>query len=208
MGGGHEDGELGGNVVNRDGGFNEKHAGPTGSSSENAARDGCCPGSDQIIEDEGTKVVRFRKLFSFADSTDIVLMVLGTIGVMANGVSMPLITLLFGNLTDSFGESPDIKDVVDRVSKVSLQYVYLAIGAGLASFLRDLLDGHRREAGNEDQESVLEDHLETGDRLLRQGDEHGGSRGKDVRRHRLHSRRHGREDGVMVHYKPSSSSSC
>ncbi|CAA6668878.1 unnamed protein product [Spirodela intermedia] len=63
-------------------------------------------------------------------------MVLGTIGAMANGVSMPLMTLLFGNLTDSFGESPDIKDVVDRVSKVALQFVYLAIGAGLASFLQ------------------------------------------------------------------------
>ncbi|CAA6668876.1 unnamed protein product [Spirodela intermedia] len=134
--GGHEDGKLGGKVVNEDGGFTEKHVGPTRSSLENAAPDGGCPGSDHRKEDEGTKVVSFRKLFSFADSTDIVLMVLGTIGAMANGVSMPLMTLLFGNLTDSFGESPDIKDVVDRVSKVALQFVYLAIGAGLASFLQ------------------------------------------------------------------------
>ncbi|CAA7405782.1 unnamed protein product [Spirodela intermedia] len=134
--GGHEDGELGGKVVNEDGGFTEKHVGPTRSSLENAAPDGGCPGSDHRKEDEGTKVVSYRKLFSFADSTDIVLMVLGTIGAMANGVSMPLMTLLFGNLTDSFGESPDIKDVVDRVSKVALQFVYLAIGAGLASFLQ------------------------------------------------------------------------
>ncbi|CAA7405783.1 unnamed protein product [Spirodela intermedia] len=132
MGGG-EDTELGGKV-NCDGGLKVKHDGPSGNSSENVAAAGS--GSHQREKNQGTKVVPYSKLFSLADSTDIALMVLGTIGALANGVSMPLMTLLFGNLTDSFGEAAGINDVVRRVSKVSLQFVYLATGAGVASFLQ------------------------------------------------------------------------
>ncbi|KAJ0980024.1 hypothetical protein J5N97_015498 [Dioscorea zingiberensis] len=80
--------------------------------------------------------VPFFKLFSFADSTDVFLMILGTVGAIANGVTLPLMTLLFGNMIQSFGGNKDIHDVVDEVSKVSLKFVYLAVGAGVASFLQ------------------------------------------------------------------------
>ncbi|CAK7348529.1 unnamed protein product [Dovyalis caffra] len=86
--------------------------------------------------DEETKTVPFLKLFSFADSTDILLMILGTIGAVANGASFPVMSILFGDLVNSFGQNQNNKDVVDLVSKVSLKFVYLGVGSGVASFLQ------------------------------------------------------------------------
>nr|XP_029124116.1 ABC transporter B family member 4-like isoform X2 [Elaeis guineensis] len=87
-------------------------------------------------QDDGKHAVPFYKLFAFADSIDITLMILGTVGAIANGLALPLMTVLFGRLIQSFGGASDIHDVVHRVSKVALEYVYLAIGSGVASFLR------------------------------------------------------------------------
>ncbi|KAH6773575.1 P-glycoprotein 9 [Perilla frutescens var. hirtella] len=79
--------------------------------------------------------VAFYKLFSFADKRDVALMVVGTISAIGNGVSQPLMTLIFGQLVNSFG-STDRSNVVHEVSKVSLKLVYLGIGAGVASLLQ------------------------------------------------------------------------
>ncbi|PKA62294.1 ABC transporter B family member 21 [Apostasia shenzhenica] len=87
-------------------------------------------------KDENQKTVPFYKLFSFANSNDIFLMILGSVGGMANGAALPLMTVLFGNLIDSFGGAASRHDVVHRVSKVSLEFVYLAIGSAVASFLQ------------------------------------------------------------------------
>lgn len=73
-------------------------------------------------QDDGKYAVPFYKLFAFADSTDIVLMFLGTAGAVANGVALPLMTVLFGDLINSFGAA-DSHDVVHRVSKVHVSDV-------------------------------------------------------------------------------------
>nr|XP_023893066.1 ABC transporter B family member 11-like isoform X1 [Quercus suber]XP_023893067.1 ABC transporter B family member 11-like isoform X1 [Quercus suber] len=86
--------------------------------------------------DEKTNTVPFRKLFSFADSTDILLMILGTVGAVGNGICMPLMTLLFGELTNSFGQNQNSPNMVDTVSKVCLKFVYLALGVAVAAFLQ------------------------------------------------------------------------
>ncbi|KAH7655238.1 Xenobiotic-transporting ATPase protein [Dioscorea alata] len=92
---------------------------------------------DSKKEEEGKSgSVPFYKLFSFADSIDVVLMILGTVGAVANGSALPLTTLLFGNLINSFGGNKNDHSVLHQVSKVALQFVYLAIGAGVASFLQ------------------------------------------------------------------------
>ncbi|CAE5956347.1 unnamed protein product [Arabidopsis arenosa] len=54
--------------------------------------------------DEKAKTVPFYKLFAFADSFDVLLMICGSIGAIGNGVCLPLMTLLFGDLIDSFGK--------------------------------------------------------------------------------------------------------
>lgn len=59
------------------------------------------------------------KLFSFADRLDIILMIIGTIGAIGNGVSLPLMTVLFGNVINSFGNNSGTDEVIDAVSNVS-----------------------------------------------------------------------------------------
>ncbi|KAK7392183.1 hypothetical protein VNO78_20613 [Psophocarpus tetragonolobus] len=85
---------------------------------------------------EKQETVPFHRLFSFADSTDILLMVVGTLGAIGNGLGLPLMTLLFGQMIDSFGSNQGNTNVVEEVSKVSLKFVYLAVGSGMAAFLQ------------------------------------------------------------------------
>ncbi|WJX90822.1 ABC transporter B member 11 [Trifolium repens] len=87
-------------------------------------------------KDEKTNTVPLYKLFSFADSLDHLLMFVGTIGAIGNGISMPLMTLIFGNMINAFGGSSSTEEVVDEVSKVSLKFVYLAAGTFVASLLQ------------------------------------------------------------------------
>ncbi|XP_026436495.1 ABC transporter B family member 11-like isoform X1 [Papaver somniferum] len=86
-------------------------------------------------EKEIINTISFYKLFAFADSKDVILIVIGSIAAVANGVAMPLMTILLGDLVDSFGQS-DTKDTVRVVSKVALNFVYLGIGSGVASFFQ------------------------------------------------------------------------
>ncbi|KAK6937211.1 ABC transporter type 1, transmembrane domain [Dillenia turbinata] len=84
---------------------------------------------------EETKTIPYYKLFSFADSADVVLMIWGTVGAVGNGLCMPLMTILFGQLINSFGQSQN-HNVVHEVSKVCVKFVYLAVGAAVAAFLQ------------------------------------------------------------------------
>ncbi|KAL2326549.1 hypothetical protein Fmac_025607 [Flemingia macrophylla] len=88
-------------------------------------------------EKQKQESVPFHKLFAFADSTDILLMAVGTIGAIGNGLGLPIMTLLFGQMINSFGGgNQQNTDVVKVVSKVCLKFVYLAIGTGIAAFLQ------------------------------------------------------------------------
>ncbi|KAJ6323369.1 hypothetical protein OIU76_010809 [Salix suchowensis] len=92
--------------------------------------------SEKIKEKkESTNAVPYHKLFSFADPTDYLLMFIGTIGAIGNGACMPIMTIIFGQVVNAFG-STDIEEVTHKVSQVSLKYVYLGLGAMVASFLQ------------------------------------------------------------------------
>lgn len=73
---------------------------------------------EQEEESSSSYTVPFYKLFAFADSKDVVLMLLGTAGSIANGAALPLMTVLFGNLIDAFGGALSQHEVVNRVAKV------------------------------------------------------------------------------------------
>ncbi|KAL6188390.1 hypothetical protein ACLB2K_039783 [Fragaria x ananassa] len=95
---------------------------------------------------EEINTVPYYKLFSFADSMDYLLMSVGTTGAIGNGLCMPLMTVILGELINSFGNT---KNVVDLVSQVALKYVYLAIGAAAAAFLQMscwMITGERQAA--------------------------------------------------------------
>ncbi|CAN6689574.1 unnamed protein product [Malus baccata var. baccata] len=89
----------------------------------------------QAKADQEKQKVAFYKLFAFADRLDIALMIVGTISAVGNGLSQPLMTLVFGNLINTFG-STDPGHIVPMISKVSLKFVYLAIGTGVAALLQ------------------------------------------------------------------------
>lgn len=76
-------------------------------------------------ETETTKVVPFYKLFSFADSTDVILMIMGTISAIGNGVCLPMLIILFGELTDAFGQNQSNDETVEKVSKVNVTVLIL-----------------------------------------------------------------------------------
>ncbi|KAJ7544472.1 hypothetical protein O6H91_09G080400 [Diphasiastrum complanatum] len=79
--------------------------------------------------------VPFYKLFSFADPLDILLMIIGTIGAMVNGLSMPIMTLIFGQITNAFGQnSTNVHETAHKVTQVAVKFVYLGIAASVASF--------------------------------------------------------------------------
>ncbi|KAK9922566.1 hypothetical protein M0R45_031027 [Rubus argutus] len=63
------------------------------------------------------------------------LMIVGSLCAIGNGLSQPLMTLVFGGLINTFGAT-DPDHIVPVVSKVSLKFLYLAIGTGLAAFLQ------------------------------------------------------------------------
>ncbi|KAL9304777.1 unnamed protein product [Arabidopsis thaliana] len=99
--------------------------------------------------EEKANTVPFYKLFAFADSSDVLLMICGSIGAIGNGMSLPVMTLLFGDLIDSFGKNQNNKDIVDVVSKVCLKFVYLGLGTLGAAFLQVacwMITGERQAA--------------------------------------------------------------
>lgn len=62
--------------------------------------------------------VPYYKLLSFADSVDYALMVIGTITAAGSGICFALMSVLFGELVDSFGMTVDSGKIVGEVSKV------------------------------------------------------------------------------------------
>ncbi|XP_044454473.1 ABC transporter B family member 4 [Triticum aestivum] len=74
-------------------------------------------------------------LFRHADGKDQLLMLVGTVAALANGMTTPLMTVFFGDVLDAFGHATDA-NVLQRVNKVVLNFVYLGIGAAVISFLQ------------------------------------------------------------------------
>lgn len=61
--------------------------------------------------------VPFYEVFKYADSTDVVLMLVGMVGALGNGMSMVIMTIIFGQMIDAFGAAtPDT--IGHRVNKV------------------------------------------------------------------------------------------
>ncbi|KAJ1694281.1 hypothetical protein LUZ63_010979 [Rhynchospora breviuscula] len=80
------------------------------------------------------KKVPLYKLFTFADAFDVGMMVVGAVAAMANGMAQPMMTFIFGDVINAFGSGTD-QNVLHRVTKVILNFVYLGIASGVASLL-------------------------------------------------------------------------
>jgi ATP-binding cassette subfamily B (MDR/TAP) protein 1 len=63
------------------------------------------------------KKVSLLGMFRYADRLDVLLMVVGTVAAVGNGMAEPLVTVLFGKVIDSFGDSTT-QSILRIVSKV------------------------------------------------------------------------------------------
>ncbi|KAL5718616.1 ABC-type xenobiotic transporter [Ranunculus cassubicifolius] len=100
-------------------------------------------------EENTTKTVPYFKLFSFADSKDVLLMILGTIGAIINGMALPVMTVFFGDMINAFGQNENNSNTLRQVTEVSLRFVYLAIGSGVSSVFQVtcwMITGERQAA--------------------------------------------------------------
>eukprot|EP00793_Prasinoderma_coloniale_P004748 PRCOL_00000509-RA len=55
----------------------------------------------------------FASMFRYTDRADALLMAIGTVGALANGMGLPLFSLIFGDLLDSLNDTLDVRSAVD-----------------------------------------------------------------------------------------------
>lgn len=60
-----------------------------------------------LMEVEKKKMASFCKLFSMMDGPDIVILIIGVLGGVGNGVSQPMLCIIFGDLINSLGLGQD-----------------------------------------------------------------------------------------------------
>ncbi|GLU01999.1 hypothetical protein SLE2022_192720 [Rubroshorea leprosula] len=86
----------------------------------------------------GEKSGSIRSVLSHADGLDIWFMVLGVIGSVGDGLSMPLLTYVGGQLMNNAGGATSAEEAgifVQNINKEALSLVYLACAVWIASFL-------------------------------------------------------------------------
>lgn len=85
----------------------------------------------------GNEKVPFLKLFSFADGVDKALMTTGTFGAVLTGLAQPFMTVIMGQLINTFGANMmDKSQILHDVGQVSLKLVILGVCACISSFLQ------------------------------------------------------------------------
>ncbi|KAJ6938350.1 ABC transporter B family member 13-like [Populus alba x Populus x berolinensis] len=94
------------------------------------------PKMEQPSNSSKKPTVSIFGLFSAADKFDHFLMFLGLVGSCAHGAVFPVFFVLFGHLIDSLGHvGSDPHQMSSRVSKYSLDLVYLGIGVFVAGWI-------------------------------------------------------------------------
>uniref|UniRef100_A0A7N0THE2 ABC transporter B family member 1 n=1 Tax=Kalanchoe fedtschenkoi TaxID=63787 RepID=A0A7N0THE2_KALFE len=78
----------------------------------------------------GAPAVGFLELFRFADGLDYVLMVVGSVGALVHGCSLPLFLRFFADLVNSFGSN---SNNMDKMMQEVLKYAFyfLIVGAAI-----------------------------------------------------------------------------
>lgn len=81
-------------------------------------------GESKKVSGKDDEKVAFYKLFSLADRVDLALIIVGTLAAVAAGMSQPFMTVIFGELINSFGTvaSPHLVHVISRVRSFPFLY--------------------------------------------------------------------------------------
>ncbi|KAF0709170.1 hypothetical protein As57867_006050, partial [Aphanomyces stellatus] len=104
-------------------------------------------GADPLVSDPSTtdatpkpQMASFTELFQFADTTDIILMSVGTLGAMIAGVGQPVQITFFGDIINAFnptGEGKVDPDVFQKnINHVVYQFIVLASVLLVGGFLQ------------------------------------------------------------------------
>uniref|UniRef100_A0A0E0G319 MDR-like ABC transporter n=1 Tax=Oryza nivara TaxID=4536 RepID=A0A0E0G319_ORYNI len=82
-------------------------------------------------------LVSFMTVFVHVDKADVVLMVLGLLGAIANGISMPVMLLTFSHVYNDLGHGTDIvgQQFGSKVNMNARNLVFLAAGLWVMAFL-------------------------------------------------------------------------
>lgn len=96
---------------------------------------GGAPGTSKVAASGDEKVaptpaVGFGELFRFADSLDLALMTVGSVGAVVHGCSLPIFLRFFADLVDSFGSNYDDPDTMCR-EVVKYAFYFLVVGAAI-----------------------------------------------------------------------------
>ncbi|KAF5186153.1 Abc transporter b family member [Thalictrum thalictroides] len=92
-------------------------------------------GEDKKAEKKAQRI-SFLKLFSFADSLDYILMILGSVGACVHGAAMPVFLVFFGQLMNVIGSAHTSQgSITDKVSKYALYFVYLSVVMFFAAWI-------------------------------------------------------------------------
>ncbi|BFZ61168.1 hypothetical protein YB2330_002227 [Saitoella coloradoensis] len=83
--------------------------------------------------------VNYRKLYSLATPFDWLLIIVGTLCSIAAGAALPLMTIVFGGLTNSFSNyfqpGADTSGFQGTVNHYSLYFLYIAIGVFFTTYI-------------------------------------------------------------------------
>eukprot|EP00897_Mesotaenium_endlicherianum_P004220 jgi/Mesen1/3826/ME000207S02835 len=107
------------------------------------------PGSRAAKKKQQSSVPLWR-LFQYAGPFDVLLMAVGSLGAVVAGASLPMFSLLFGNLINAFGSNQsNTHHMLDSVGEVCLDMFYLGCGTLLAAYVEVapwMLAGDRQAA--------------------------------------------------------------
>ncbi|KAF8362869.1 hypothetical protein PRIPAC_89792 [Pristionchus pacificus] len=94
---------------------------------------------DEEDEFANVKAVTFRELFRYAERRDILLIVLGVICAIINGLILPTLIIFAGSITSLYISTKEPIGNVEFLHS-TLTYVFLFLGAGIITFILGFLE--------------------------------------------------------------------
>ncbi|MCO5612114.1 hypothetical protein L7F22_066376 [Adiantum nelumboides] len=76
----------------------------------------------------------FRRMLRYTDTFDVLLMVVGFLGAIGDGLCAPTLLIIVSGIVDMFGKGSTSQSFMAVMSKYAVYIVFIGVGVGLASF--------------------------------------------------------------------------
>ncbi|CAL9064219.1 putative multidrug resistance protein [Musa acuminata AAA Group] len=98
--------------------------------------EGCGGKKGRSSSSSSSSMSSFWTIFMHADATDVMLMTMGFIGAVGDGLSMPTMLYMTSKIFNNFGNGPSALSVLtDTIDKSAVYLLFLACGSFVVSFL-------------------------------------------------------------------------